>query len=134
MLFALFILGCGATHLMDVIVIWKPRYYIDSIAQIISAKVTICTTLMLIKITPRLILIPSAEKWQKMNEDLKQLNESLEIKVEARTAALAESAATFEFVTDTIPQLVWTAPPVRQPGLLHPAPVHLQRTETRKCL
>ena len=110
MLFAFFILGCGATHLMDVIVIWKPWYYTDSIARIITALASIGTALMLIKITPRLILIPSAEKWQKMNEDLKQLNESLEKKVEARTAALAESAATFEFVTDTIPQLVWTAP------------------------
>ena len=109
-LFAIFILGCGTTHLMDVIVIWKPWYYTDSIARIITALASIGTAFMLIKITPRLILIPSAEKWRKMNEDLRQLNESLEKKVEARTAALAESAATFEFVTDTIPQLVWTAP------------------------
>lgn len=109
-LFALFILGCGATHLMDVIVIWEPWYYTDSAFRIITALASIGTAFMLIKITPRLILIPSAERWQQMNEDLRQLNESLEKKVESRTAALAESAATFEFVTDTIPQLVWTAP------------------------
>lgn len=109
-LFALFILGCGTTHLMDVIVIWKPYYLIDSIVRIITALASIGTAVMLIVITPKLILIPSAEKWKKMNEDLRMLNESLEEKVQQRTKALAESAATFEFVTDTIPQLVWTAP------------------------
>lgn len=111
LLFALFILGCGATHVMDVVVIWEPFYYTDSIIRIITALASIGTAVMLIYITPRLILIPSAEKWKKMNEELRFLNESLEEKVRMRTAALAESAATFEFVTDTIPQLVWTAPP-----------------------
>jgi PAS domain S-box-containing protein len=110
-LFAIFILGCGATHLMDVIVIWKPWYYTDSIFRIITALASIGTAIMLIFITPQLILIPSAEKWKKMNEDLRLLNESLEEKVQQRTKALAESAASLEFVTDTIPQIVWTSPP-----------------------
>ena len=109
-LFALFILGCGTTHLMDVVVIWKPYYLLDSIVRIITALASIGTAIMLIIITPKLILIPSAEKWKKMNEELRFLNESLEEKVQQRTKALAESAASFEFVTDTIPQLVWTAP------------------------
>jgi len=65
---------------------------------------------MLIRIMPQIIKVPSTEKWKKMNDELCQFNESLEKKVEARTAALAENGATFKFMTDTIPQLVWTAP------------------------
>ena len=109
-LFALFILSCGITHLMDVVVIWKPYYFADSVIRIITAVVSISTAVVLIKITPQIIQIPSVERWKKMNHELKLLNERLEEKVMQRTQALTESAATFEFVTDTIPQMVWTAP------------------------
>lgn len=110
-LFAIFILGCGATHVMDVINIWEPFYVTDSIIRIITALASVGTALLLIFITPKLILIPSAQKWKQINEELLSLNESLEQKVEERTVALQESAATFRFLTDAIPQIVWTARP-----------------------
>ncbi|WPP50697.1 sensor histidine kinase [Catalinimonas niigatensis] len=108
-LFAIFILGCGATHVMDVINIWEPFYRTDSVIRIITALASIGTALLLIFITPRLIMIPSAEQWKQLNEELLSLNESLESQVNERTAALQESGATFKFLTDTIPQIVWTA-------------------------
>ncbi|MFW5726743.1 MAG: sensor histidine kinase [bacterium] len=108
-MFAIFILGCGTTHLFDVITIWKPYYYVDAIVRIITAAASIGTAVLLLFITPRLILIPSAAKWKRLNEELKLLNETLESKVQERTAELYRSAAQFEFLTDTIPQIVWTA-------------------------
>src|SRR5690606_18649481 len=53
--------------------------------------------------------IPGAEQWKQINKELVSMNESLEYNVEERTAALQESAATFRFLTDAIPQIVWTA-------------------------
>lgn len=107
-LFAIFIWGCGATHVMDVINIWEPWYRIDSGLRVITALASIGTALMLIKITPQLILFPSSQKWKEMNEELRALNEELERKVQERTQGYQEIAAKFEFLTDTIPQIVWT--------------------------
>ncbi len=108
-LFAVFILGCGATHVMDVINIWTPFYWTDSVIRMITALASVGTALMLIFITPKLILIPSAEQWKQINEELTVLNEHLEQKVSERTLALNESSATFKFLTDAIPQIVWSS-------------------------
>lgn len=95
-LFAVFILGCGTTHVFDVINIWKPLYTIDAGVRIITALASIGTAAMLLTITPRIILIPSAERWKAVNEELRVLNENLEQLVQERTAKLAESVAQSE--------------------------------------
>ncbi|WP_277480214.1 sensor histidine kinase [Catalinimonas alkaloidigena] len=108
-LFAIFILGCGATHVMDVINIWTPFYYTDVIIRMITALASIGTAIIFILITPKLILIPSAEKWKAVNLELSNYTNNLENEVELRTAELTENIATMNFLTDTIPQMVWTA-------------------------
>jgi signal transduction histidine kinase len=95
-LFAVFILGCGTTHVFDVINIWEPLYTIDAGVRIITALASIGTAAMLLVITPRLILIPSAQQWKAVNEELRLLNENLEQKVQERTARLEESVARAE--------------------------------------
>jgi PAS domain S-box-containing protein len=79
-LFAFFILGCGATHVMDVINIWTPYYRIDSSLRVITAIASIGTALMLARLTPQIILIPNTNIFEKLNTDLeqqvKQLQES----------------------------------------------------------
>ena len=108
-LFAVFILGCGVTHVFDVIDIWEPFYRLDAVVRVITALASVGTALLLIRITPTLILFPSASKWKEMNEELHTLNQQLEIKVQERTRELTESAAQFKFLADSIPQMVWTA-------------------------
>lgn len=110
-LFAIFILGCGATHVMDVINIWEPWYLTDSAIRIITALASIGTAVMLIRITPQLIMLPSGRKWKEMNAELKGLNESLEQKVQERTQELEALAERYRFLTDAIPQIVWSAGP-----------------------
>ena len=101
-LFAVFILGCGTTHVFDVINIWKPFYGIDASVRIITALASIGTAVMLLAITPRLILIPSARQWEEINEELRSLNENLEQKVQERTVKLAQSMARFELQNEEL--------------------------------
>ncbi|WP_224996646.1 ATP-binding protein [Cesiribacter sp. SM1] len=110
-LFAAFILGCGATHIMDVVNIWEPWYLTDSAIRIITALASIGTAIMLMRITPQLIMLPSGRRWKEMNEELRALNEQLEQKVKTRTEELEKLAAHYKFMTDAIPQIVWSANP-----------------------
>jgi PAS domain S-box-containing protein len=110
-LFAVFILGCGATHIMDVVNIWEPWYLTDSAIRIITALASIGTAILLVRITPQLIMLPSGRRWKEINEELKALNEQLEQKVRTRTEELEKLAAHYKFMSDAIPQIVWSAKP-----------------------
>lgn len=103
-LFAVFICGCGITHVMDVITIWNPLYRLDSIFRIITAMASIATAIVLVKITPDILKIPTSEEWQAVNEELRAQINQLEEK--DRTI---EAFRQFEFLTETLPQLVFTA-------------------------
>jgi PAS domain S-box-containing protein len=105
-LFAVFILGCGATHVMGVVTIWNPVYRLDGLIKAITALASIGTAIMLVKIMPALILMPSAEKWRKMNEELQ--DQIRQLKEKDQTIA---DIRQFQFLAESIPQLVWTANP-----------------------
>lgn len=109
-LFAVFILGCGMTHVFDVINIWTPYYRTDSFIRIVTALASIGTAIMLIKITPKVILIPSAAEWKRVNDELtSQINE---LKEKDKTI---ESFKHFEYLAETLPQLVWLNSPEGKP-------------------
>ncbi|AHM60665.1 hypothetical protein D770_12040 [Flammeovirgaceae bacterium 311] len=112
LLFAVFILGCGATHIMDVVNIWEPWYRTDSAIRIITALASIGTAVLLVRITPQLIMVPSGRRWKELNEELKSLNEQLEQNVQTRTEELEKLAARYKFLSDAIPQIIWTANPI----------------------
>src|SRR5690606_40346318 len=40
-IFAVFIFGCGLTHVFDVINIWKPYYRADSVIRVVTAAASI---------------------------------------------------------------------------------------------
>jgi signal transduction histidine kinase len=47
--FALFIVACGTTHLMEVITTWLPAFWIDATANIVTAILSACVCVMLIR-------------------------------------------------------------------------------------
>ena len=56
-MFALFIVMCGLTHLVNIFVLWYPFYYFQGIIKAITALVSIGTAVMLLPLLPRLLEI-----------------------------------------------------------------------------
>ena len=47
--FALFIVACGSTHLMDVVTTWIPFFWLDAWTNIITAVLSACVAFMLLR-------------------------------------------------------------------------------------
>ncbi len=80
-LFGAFIVACGTTHLLEVITIWRPYYWVSGGIKAATALISIITAVALVRIVPQALALPSPE-------DLRRLNASLEEKVRERTADL----------------------------------------------
>jgi PAS domain S-box-containing protein len=96
--FAIFIVACGATHVMEIITVWNPVYYASGTVKAITAAASVPTAILLIKLLPDALRIPSPaalereiEFRERAEQALRQANEQLEARVIERTALL-ESA------------------------------------------
>ncbi|MCO8162373.1 HAMP domain-containing histidine kinase [Pseudomonas sp. 21LCFQ010] len=88
--FGVFILACGATHVMEIITIWYPYYWISAFIKVITATASLLTAIMLIKLIPLALKIPSPSQLAKVNEELRATQ--AELIATARQAGMAEIA------------------------------------------
>ena len=100
-LFAAFIAFCGMTHFISMINIWHGYYYIQGILKFSTGLVSITTAIVLWRLMPKILAIPSmkilSDKNEKLliaQEELEQANRTLEDKVKERTQLLQELADT----------------------------------------
>jgi signal transduction histidine kinase len=80
-LFSLFILACGTTHLMAAWTLWSPMYRLDGVIKAVTAAASLPTAILLIHLVPRALAIPGPGQWKALNEDLAR-------RVDERTAEL----------------------------------------------
>jgi signal transduction histidine kinase len=76
-LFALFILGCGATHVMGIWVLWRPDYGVDGLVKAVTAVASIGTAFAIWQIMPAALALPGTG--------------ALRAEVDRQTAALSAS-------------------------------------------
>jgi len=100
--FAIFIVACGMTHVMEIISVWRPFYWLSGAFKAITALASVPTAILLWRLLPQALALPSPSQLQKANEQLaatvteqrkseeevKRLNASLEQRVRERTAEL----------------------------------------------
>lgn len=112
-LFAVFILSCGGTHVLGIITLWLPIYRVDALLKVITAVSSILTAILLIRILPKLALLPSPEQWRVANQkltieinqrkaaefSLRAMNTDLESRVDERTRELEEKNAKLHELT-----------------------------------
>lgn len=112
LLFVGFILACGMTHFMDVYTLWVAAYGAEGILKAITALLSIGTAIILWRIMPRLLALPSPQEMERINltlqeqvteqertyrllyaseEAVRRANAELEDRVVRRTAALQDA-------------------------------------------
>jgi light-regulated signal transduction histidine kinase (bacteriophytochrome) len=87
--FAVFILACGTTHLMDIWNIWHANYWLSGCIKVIAAAASAPTAMLLIKFIPQAIAIPNPNALQEAYNEL-------ELRVQERTAEISRTARDLE--------------------------------------
>jgi PAS domain S-box-containing protein len=112
--FAGFILACGITHLMDIIVIWDPLYPLQGIFKLCTAAASVATAMGLYRLLPVLLSIPSRKELEEAHTALARSHAELAESnraLQARMEGYRHSETQFRLLADSMPQIVWTAGP-----------------------
>jgi len=113
-LFSVFILACGLTHVMAVVVLWSPFYVEDGLIKAFTALVSLFTAVALWPMLPRLLEIPSPGQLAVANarllaeitakesavDALEAARANLEVEVARRTAEVQTLARRFQVATE----------------------------------
>lgn len=122
-LFFAFILLCGFTHFMDVVIFWWPAYRLSAVIKFLTAVVSLGTLYALYKILPELMALKTAGEFQreisqriKAEEELveknKEINRTVEElqKSQEQVRFLNKSLEErMYFLAESMPIMVWTA-------------------------
>jgi signal transduction histidine kinase len=72
--FAVFIVACGTTHLMEIWVIWHPAYWLSGTVKAITALASVPTAVLLVKLIPVALRLPSPSTLRQANTKLRALS------------------------------------------------------------
>jgi signal transduction histidine kinase len=107
LLFASFIVSCGATHWIEVWTVWYPDYWLSAGVKVITATASVLTAAALVYLVPHILAIPTVAQLtatkaaleeevrqrRAVEEELRRERAELEHRVEARTSELGEAIA-----------------------------------------
>jgi signal transduction histidine kinase len=69
-MFGVFILACGITHVMDVWTLWHPDFWLDGWLRLFTAGVSAVTAWLAWRMVPVALALPSPESMRQANEEL----------------------------------------------------------------
>lgn len=76
LLFAAFILFCGACHAFDIWTLWYPNYWVSGWLRLLTAVISAATAIALIVAIPQILELPSPKQIEEINQ---QLTEKIEL-------------------------------------------------------
>lgn len=87
--FGIFIISCGSTHLMEVWTLWHANYWLSGYLKLFTAVVSLITAVLLIKLLPAALRLPSPGMLATANQALEK-----EIQERRKNEIALESALT----------------------------------------
>jgi PAS domain S-box-containing protein len=94
--FGTFIAACGATHVMEVVTLWLPLYWISGGVKLITALASVSTAALLVRVVPRVLSFPTPEDLRTANRELNR---------QAGTLMMSEER--FRQMADNIQEIFW---------------------------
>ena len=102
LLFGLFIVACGATHLMEIWTLWWPSYWAAGAVKAVTAAASVPTAILLYMLVPQAVALPSTRQLreakealereiterQRVENALREAQANLELRVSERTTEL----------------------------------------------
>ncbi len=77
--FGLFIISCGFTHFMEVVVLWKPLYWLSGDVKLVTALASVVTAIALPGLVPQIHgMVRSAQASESHRQQLEQANLQLQ--------------------------------------------------------
>jgi PAS domain S-box-containing protein len=99
---ALFILTCGATHFMNIWILWNPDYGVQGALKAVTAVVSVATAIAIWPLLPRILALPSVQALAEANASLRrEVGERREAEHRARHSE-ARFAGFFEHIPDAL--------------------------------
>ncbi|MEA5549671.1 ATP-binding protein [Anabaena cylindrica UHCC 0172] len=80
MLFSVFIIACGTTHILQIWTLWHPTYWLSGLVKAGTAMISLITAIELLPLVPQAIALPNPSQ-------LKQINENLQTEISERIRA-----------------------------------------------
>jgi PAS domain S-box-containing protein len=91
--FAAFIIACGLTHVMEVVTLWFPIYWISGALKAVTAAVSVATLVVLVRISPGILAIPNKLADRRFRELIEDAPDAI-LQVDAKgTIVLANRTA-----------------------------------------
>jgi PAS domain S-box-containing protein len=123
-LFGVFIGACGFTHLMALVKLWWPAYWLDGMLKAVTAAASVPTAIALWRVLPKALQIPGTAELQQRQEQpaaevtgreraeqaLRRVQAELERRVAERTEQLAQAKRELEHANAVRDTLIECAP------------------------
>ena len=103
--FGVFIVACGATHAMEIWNLWHANYWLAGTIKAVTAAASIVTALLLIRLVPQALDLPSPQQWLFANAALQkevQDRRELELNLRISESMYREQAELLDLTHDAI--------------------------------
>jgi len=80
--FGTFIVACGFTHLLEVLTLWYPVYWVSGVVKSLTAVASVSTAVLLVRLVPTALAIPSHGDLIRTNQSLRESEENYRLVIE----------------------------------------------------